>query len=77
MSQKLQDTLPWLIPLAITMLIAFAQMYELKDRVDKIESVRNTRGEAAIKKVNDLENRVAVIESYFCYKVEGCEDKPK
>jgi hypothetical protein len=71
----MKDYLQWLVPLGITLLIAFAQMYELKDRVDKIESVRQTRGEAAIKKVSELENRIEVLESYFCYKVEGCGEK--
>ena len=62
----MKDYWSWLGPLIVAILIGFAQVYSLIDRVNVIEERNRTEGTQALKELNDLKNRVQIIEAYCC-----------
>ena len=58
--------LSWLIPLAITLVIGFAQVYALQGKVDRIEKANETEGRQALIRLAKLEERVKIIDEFCC-----------
>jgi hypothetical protein len=70
--QGVSEHLAWLVPLIITLLIAFGQMYSLTQKVYEMDKKQTTIGAEAINKLGKIENRIQVLEHYFCAEVEKC-----
>lgn len=69
--QTIKDHLPWLVPLLISILVGGFQLYGLIHRVDALEELDRTRGNAAIAQLHDVDNRVKRLEEFCCGEVTG------
>jgi len=62
----MKDNWGWLGPLLIALLVAFAQVYSLIGRVEKLEEKVYVQNVKAIKLLNTVDNRLSIVESYCC-----------
>jgi hypothetical protein len=66
----MKEHLPWLVPLLISIMIGFANLYSLQEKVEEIHKIQQEQGIEAIKKVDYLEYRVGTLEKFCCSEIE-------
>ena len=82
----INNTLPWLIPLLMAILLGGYNLYSLIHRVDVLEYQSETEGKEAIKQLDNVDARVRRLEEFCCGEIvrykefiekksEVCEEK--
>jgi hypothetical protein len=67
----LSKNLPWIVPVLIPIIMGLVQVYNLVERVDKLEKNSATKGNAAILKLQQVDNRVQRLEEFCCGEIKG------
>ncbi len=62
----MKDHLSWIIPVGLTLLVAFGQMYALTQDVKEMKHTSETKGAKAYERLSNLEYRVDVMERFCC-----------